>query len=79
MFDRRGMLLAITAHALKTAYSLVAGGIAVFVPRPSLLGRVRLPRPTVPVVELHAAGNARASEPRPHHRGDPSGGETACG
>jgi uncharacterized membrane protein YbhN (UPF0104 family) len=42
---------AITAHALKTAYSLAAGGIAVFVPAPGLFGRMRLasppPRPVV--------------------------------
>ncbi|HEX2180424.1 MAG TPA: lysylphosphatidylglycerol synthase domain-containing protein, partial [Actinomycetota bacterium] len=40
---------ALTAHALKTAYSLVAGGVAVFVPWPGLFGRLRLasqpPRP----------------------------------
>lgn len=34
---------ALTAHALKTIYSLVAGGIAVFRPAPSLLGHLRLP------------------------------------
>ena len=36
---------AVTAHALKTAYSLVAGGIGVVVPAPGLLGRLRLPAP----------------------------------
>jgi uncharacterized membrane protein YbhN (UPF0104 family) len=41
-----GFAAALTAHALKTAYSLVAGGVAVFVPAPGLLGRVRLPRTT---------------------------------
>ena len=41
---------AITVHALKTAYSLVTGGIACFVPEPGLWGRLRLPRvrPTRP-------------------------------
>ena len=34
---------ALTAHALKTLYSLVAGGVAVFRPAPSLLGHLRLP------------------------------------
>jgi uncharacterized membrane protein YbhN (UPF0104 family) len=33
---------ALTTHALKTAYSLVAGGIAVVHPRPGLFGRLRL-------------------------------------
>jgi glycosyltransferase involved in cell wall biosynthesis len=36
---------AIAAHALKTAYALVTGGIALLVPSPGLLGRVRLARP----------------------------------
>lgn len=35
---------AITAHALKTAYSLAAGSIALVRPAPGLLGRLRLPR-----------------------------------
>jgi uncharacterized membrane protein YbhN (UPF0104 family) len=35
---------AIAAHALKTGYSLVAGGVAVVRPTPGLFGRVRLPR-----------------------------------
>ena len=39
---------AIVAHALKTAYSLVAGGIAVVCPRPGLLGRLRLPAEAPP-------------------------------
>jgi hypothetical protein len=37
-----GLAAALTAHALKTAYSLVTGGIAVVFPAPSLLGRFRL-------------------------------------
>jgi hypothetical protein len=37
------LALALGLHGLKTAYSLVAGGIAVFVPTPGLLGRLRLP------------------------------------
>ena len=39
---------ALTAHAVKTAYSLVAGGVALFVPAPSALGRLRLPPPGDP-------------------------------
>ncbi len=33
---------ALTAHGLKTVYSLIAGGLAVVSPRPGLLGRFRL-------------------------------------
>jgi uncharacterized membrane protein YbhN (UPF0104 family) len=36
--------LALTTHAVKTAYSLVTGGVALAVPAPSYLGRFRLPR-----------------------------------
>ena len=39
-----GLVAALTAHGLKTAYSLLAGGVAIFVPAPGLLGRLRLPR-----------------------------------
>ena len=35
---------ALTAHTLKTAYSLVAGAVAVFYPAPGMFGRFRLPR-----------------------------------
>jgi uncharacterized membrane protein YbhN (UPF0104 family) len=34
---------AVTAHAIKTAYSLVAGSAALFVPAPGAFGRLRLP------------------------------------
>lgn len=37
-----GLIAALTAHALKTIYSLVAGGIAVFTPSPGFLGKFRL-------------------------------------
>ena len=39
-----GLVAALTAHALKTSYSLIAGGIAVFTPKPNLLGRMRIQR-----------------------------------
>lgn len=39
------LIAALGAHALKTAYSLVAGLIATFVPVPSLTGRLRLRKP----------------------------------
>jgi uncharacterized membrane protein YbhN (UPF0104 family) len=55
------LAVALTAHALKTAYALSAGGVALVVPAPGLLGRFRLPsrggtvaadrvRPGAPVV-----------------------------
>ncbi len=37
---------AVAAHALKTAYALVVGAVAVGWPAPSLVGRLRLPRRT---------------------------------
>ncbi len=39
-----GLAIALTAHAIKTVYSLVAGAVALTVPAPSMLGRWRLPR-----------------------------------
>lgn len=39
------LVAALGAHALKTAYSIATGTIAVFVPGPALLGRFRLERP----------------------------------
>ena len=48
---------AITAHALKTAYSLLVGSVALFRPAPGLLGRFRLPRERV----LDAASEQRGS------------------
>ena len=36
------LVAALTAHALKTSYSLVAGAIAVFMPKPNFFGRIRL-------------------------------------
>ena len=42
--------VALTTHALKTAYAVVVGGIALAVPAPAFWGRLRLPRgrPTRP-------------------------------
>ena len=42
------LVAALAAHALKTAYSLAAGAVAVFAPGPSLIGRLRLRRPAAP-------------------------------
>ncbi|CAN5828503.1 hypothetical protein BH20ACT7_BH20ACT7_15790 [soil metagenome] len=63
---------AVTAHAIKTAYALVTGAVAVAVPDPSLLGRLRLapPRPALvrpaappdgPIVLFLPAHNEEAS------------------
>ena len=38
-----GLAIALTAHAIKTGYALLAGAVAVVAPPPSLLGRLRLP------------------------------------
>lgn len=67
-----GLVAALLAHVLKTAYSLVAGAFAVFGPRPGLLGRFRLREvrttaaplaidPEAPVVLFMPAYNEEAS------------------
>ena len=50
------LVAALAAHALKTAYSLAAGAVAVFTPSPSLAGRLRLRRPVAPPPRVPAAG-----------------------
>lgn len=63
---------ALTAHALKTAYSLIAGAIAVVTPDPGLFGRFRLrkvpelpapdsPTPGSPIVFFLPARNEEAN------------------
>lgn len=52
---------ALTTHAVKTAYALVAGGIAVVLPRPALLRTSPDPRGQVP--RLAADGGDVASSP----------------
>lgn len=42
------LAVALTAHAIKTAYAVVVGAIGIVVPAPSLLGRWRLPRTRPP-------------------------------
>ncbi len=49
------LVAALAAHALKTAYSLGAGAIAVFVPHPSLAGRFRL-RPSTNLLATAVPG-----------------------
>ena len=56
------LVAALAAHALKTAYSLVAGAVAVFVPGPSLAGRFRLrPSTTSPATSSSAAVSPTAA------------------
>lgn len=43
-----GFAVALTTHAVKTAYSLVVGGLALLQPAPSYWGRFRLPRSLPP-------------------------------
>jgi len=40
--------IALTTHAVKTAYALLVGGVALLVPQPSYWGWLRLPRPAPP-------------------------------
>lgn len=47
---------ALTAHALKTLYSFVVGGIAALRPAPSLLGHLRLPAENAAIIALATAG-----------------------
>ena len=53
------LVAALTAHALKTLYSLLAGGVSMFVPSPGLAGRLRLKRSPEPV-------RAAVAAPLPH-------------
>ena len=39
-----GLAVVLVAHAIKTVYSLVLGGVALFIPRPGMFGRFRLER-----------------------------------
>ncbi|WP_108665369.1 lysylphosphatidylglycerol synthase domain-containing protein [Euzebya rosea] len=43
-----GLAIAIGLHAVKTAYSLAVGAIALGVPAPGLVGNLRLPRRAIP-------------------------------
>ena len=52
---------ALTAHAIKTVYSLSTGGVALFVPSPGAFGRLRLPQRTA----------RHETMPAPVHTDDP--------
>jgi uncharacterized membrane protein YbhN (UPF0104 family) len=54
---RTALGAALAAHALKTAYSLVVGAIAMWAPAPGLIGRLRLQR------DVAERASVRASEP----------------
>ena len=56
---------ALTAHGIKTLYAVVAGAVAVVVPAPGLVGRLRLVRPAASAraASATAAGPARADAP----------------
>jgi uncharacterized membrane protein YbhN (UPF0104 family) len=68
-----GFAVALTTHAVKTAYALAAGGLALLLPAPSYWGRLRLPRslparpvrplmpPAAPVVVLIPAYDEEAT------------------
>jgi hypothetical protein len=61
---------ALAAHAAKTAYALAAGAVAVFVPAPGALGRLRLqprshPRPGDPGAPCGRAQRRPRARPRP--------------
>ncbi len=54
---------AITAHALKTFYSLGSGVIALWIPAPGALGRLRLPRATqAPPISTHDTRSEHAPD-----------------
>lgn len=42
---RTALAIALAAHAIKTAYALIAGALGAVLPAPSLVGRLRLPSP----------------------------------
>ncbi len=67
---------ALTAHAVKTGYALLTGAVAVAVPAPSLLGRVRLVRRAEP--SQPAAGSAEDA-PGAASAEDASGGAASAG
>lgn len=50
------LVVALAAHALKTLYSIVTGVIAMFLPRPSFLSSLRLPR-DLPSAEIEPIGS----------------------
>lgn len=57
------LVAALTAHALKTIYSLLAGGIAVFYPNPSLLGKLRLEKDARPAPSPQTTDSPVDTEP----------------
>lgn len=72
------LAVALVAHAIKTVYALVTGAVAVMVPHPGLLGRLRLPatRPRVEAQQgsaTHPGAGARQDlQARPDAASGPS-------
>jgi len=66
------LVAALAAHSLKTAYSLVAGVVAVLVPSPSLVGRLRL-RPVRSLVAAPAQATELQEYGKPTLSDSPAG------
>ena len=66
------LVAALAAHALKTAYSLVAGAVAVLVPDPSLAGRFRLRPSTTPLEAERIRQRVRPMAGRANPRANPA-------
>jgi uncharacterized membrane protein YbhN (UPF0104 family) len=56
---------ALTAHAVNTVYALLTGAVAVVVPAPGLLGRLRLPRQVPPLTADPGTGMLAAESHAP--------------
>ena len=52
------LVAAVAAHAVKTAYALLGGAVALWYPAPGLLGRMRLPRSVMRPAAAPLAGDA---------------------
>lgn len=58
-----GLAVVLSAHAIKTAYSLVFGGIALFTPSPGIFGHLRLRVPDPDAVPPPSPGRADVDRP----------------
>lgn len=54
-----GLAVVVSAHAIKTAYSLLLGAVAFGVPSPGMIGRLRLSRLSEPAPPVPATGKAK--------------------
>ena len=62
----RALAAALAAHAVKTAYALLAGGVAAFLPAPELAGRWRLPAGGPQTDQVSAESTAPGGRARRH-------------